>query len=131
MNKKYQEYDDPRKWLERARSNLLLAKTNPEDVFLEDLCFEAQQAAEKATKALLIYSNCDYPYTHDMAELLTHLQEKTDLDIPGPVQQMPRLTRFAVASRYPGPTEPITEDEYQRALDIAEHVVKWARDIIE
>ena len=66
-----------------------------------------------------------------MAELLTHLQEKTDLDIPGPVQQMPRLTRFAVASRYPGPTEPITEDEYQRALDIAEHVVKWARDIIE
>ena len=50
MNKKYQEYDDPRKWLERARSNLLLAKTNPEDVFLEDLCFEAQQTAEKATK---------------------------------------------------------------------------------
>jgi len=131
MNKKYQEYDDPRKWLERARSNLLLAKTNPEDVFLEDLCFEAQQAAEKATKALLIYSNCDYPYTHDMAELLTSLQEKTDLDIPESVKQMPRLTRFAVASRYPGPIEPISNGEYQKALDIAEHVVKWARDIIE
>jgi len=131
MNKKYQEYDDPQKWLERARSNLSLAKTKPEDVFLEDLCFEAQQAAEKATKALLIHFNCDYPYTHDMAELLTHLQEKTDLDTPEYVKQMPRLTRFAVASRYPGPIEPVSDKEYQKAVDIAEHVVKWARDIIE
>lgn len=131
MNEKYQEYDDPQQWLERARSNLSLAKTNPENVFLEDLCFEGQQAAEKATKALLIYFDCDYPYTHDMAELLTSLQEKTDLDIPESVKQMPRLTRFAVASRYPGPIEPITDKEYQKAVDIAEHVVKWARDIIE
>ncbi|MFB6214276.1 MAG: HEPN domain-containing protein [Candidatus Bipolaricaulia bacterium] len=131
MNKKYQEYDDPGIWLERARSNLSLAKTNPENVFLEDLCFEAQQAAEKATKALLIYSNCDYPYTHDMAELLTLLQEETDLKIPESVKQMPRLTRFAVASRYPGPIEPISDEEYQKALEIAEHVVKWARDTIE
>ena len=95
MNKKYQEYDDPRKWLERARSNLLLAKTNPENVFLEDLCFEAQQAAEKATKALLIYFDRDYPYTHDMAELLTLLQEKTDVKIPESVEQMPRLTKIS------------------------------------
>ena len=85
----------------------------------------------KSNKTLLIYYNCDYPYTHDMAELLTSLQEKTDLDIPELVKQMPRLTRFAVASRYPGPIEPISNEEYQKALDIADHVVKWARDIIE
>ena len=66
-----------------------------------------------------------------MAELLTTLQEDTNInDFPEIVKQMPRLTRFAVASRYPGPTEPITEEEYQRALEIAEQVVKWARDII-
>lgn len=131
MNNNHQEFDNPREWLKRAKSNLALAKTNPENVFLEDLCFEAQQAAEKAAKALLIYSNCDYPYTHDMAELLTLLQEKTDLEIPEPIKQMPRLTRFAVASRYPGPIEPVSEDEYRKALEIAEHVVNWAQDIID
>ncbi len=45
--------DDPREWLNRARSNLLLAKSEKEGVYLEDLCFDAQQAAEKAVKAQL------------------------------------------------------------------------------
>jgi len=36
-------------WLQRAESNLNLAKKGKlEGVMLEDLCFEAQQAAEKA-----------------------------------------------------------------------------------
>ena len=39
--------DDPREWLNRARSNLALAKNRIPDAYLEDLCFEAQQAAEK------------------------------------------------------------------------------------
>jgi HEPN domain-containing protein len=44
--------DDPREWLNRARSNLALAKASiSPDTNLEDLCFEAQQAAEKAIKA--------------------------------------------------------------------------------
>ena len=40
--------DDPREWLNRARSNLALAKNRIPGAYLEDLCFEAQQAAEKA-----------------------------------------------------------------------------------
>jgi predicted nucleotidyltransferase len=45
--------DDPREWLNRARSNLAKAKSAADapDVYLEDLCFDAQQAAEKAVKA--------------------------------------------------------------------------------
>ena len=43
-------------WLRRAESHLLIAQREPEDgVFFEDLCFEAQQAAEKALKGLLIF----------------------------------------------------------------------------
>jgi HEPN domain-containing protein len=42
-------------WLRRAESNLRIARVGREEgVFLEDLCFEAQQVAEKALKALLI-----------------------------------------------------------------------------
>ena len=42
----------PKTWLARARGNLSLAEggRNIQGVFLEDLCFEAQQAAEKALK---------------------------------------------------------------------------------
>ena len=46
--------DDPREWMNRARSNLALAKNRVPGAYLEDLCFEAQQAAEKAIKAVMI-----------------------------------------------------------------------------
>ena len=46
---------DPREWLRRARSSLALASTTPAspEVLYEELCFEAQQAAEKAVKSVL------------------------------------------------------------------------------
>lgn len=45
--------EDPMEWLNRARSNLVRAKEvfHISGVYLEDLCFDAQQAAEKALKA--------------------------------------------------------------------------------
>ena len=59
--------DDPHAWLNRARSNLVRAKADIRlsDVFLEDLCFDAQQAAEKAIKAVLIHLAVRFPYVHD------------------------------------------------------------------
>ena len=49
--------DDPREWLNRARSNLAKARSTHRtpEIYLEDLCFDAQQAAEKAIKAILIH----------------------------------------------------------------------------
>ncbi|MBI4729451.1 MAG: HEPN domain-containing protein [Acidobacteria bacterium] len=49
--------DDPREWLNRAQSNLERARAdaNLPDVHLEDLYLDAQQAGEKALKALLIH----------------------------------------------------------------------------
>jgi HEPN domain len=48
---------------------------------LEDLCFHAQQAAEKAIKGLLIRHRIEFPYVHDLAALLT-LLEKTTAEVP-------------------------------------------------
>ena len=53
--------DDPREWLNHARSNLAMAKNRVPEVYLEDLCFEAQQAAEKAIKAVMIMRNIEFP----------------------------------------------------------------------
>ena len=55
--------DDPREWLNRARSNLAIAKSRVAGVYLEDLCFEAQQAAEKAIKAVMIVESISPMYT--------------------------------------------------------------------
>ena len=120
---------DCREWLNRARSNLALTKSAGTDIYLEDLCFNAQQAVEKAIKALLIKYGIEFPYTHDIAELLTLLQE-TSQSIPDFVKQAAGLTRFAVALRYPHISPSIKQEEYEQAAAIAEQVVRWAESLI-
>jgi len=48
MVSKRREPTDPLEWLARARSNLERAQADAhlESIYLEDLCFDAQQAAE-------------------------------------------------------------------------------------
>jgi HEPN domain-containing protein len=116
--------DDPWAWLDRSRSNLTRARHTHPDVYLEDLCFDAQQAAEKALKGLLIHLEAAFPYTHDVADLIT-LIEDHDLPVPESVKDAAILTDYAVATRYPGVGEPVTEDEHERAVAIAERVVEW------
>jgi HEPN domain-containing protein len=73
--------DDPREWLNRAHSNLLRSRATLPGVYLEDLCFDAQQAAEKAIKAVLIARGVAFPPIHDLAGLLTILGQ-TGEEIP-------------------------------------------------
>lgn len=40
------------------------------------------------------------------------------------------LTWYAVETRYPGPTEPVSEDDYRRAVELAEGVVAWAEGLL-
>src|SRR5213594_1526386 len=93
--------DDPREWLNRARSNLARAKAKIPDVYLEDRCFDAQQAAEKAVKAVLIQRGASFTLVHDLNRLLMPL-ERNGLKIPKYVWQADVLTPFAVETRYPG-----------------------------
>ena len=117
--------DDPREWMNRARSDLTLARSRPEGVHLADLCLHAQQAAEKAIKALLIGRGVDFPYVHDLAAL-TGLFEADGLETPTVVRRAARLTSYATPTRYPGLDEPVTDAEYEEAVELAEAVVQWA-----
>ncbi|MDD5141906.1 HEPN domain-containing protein [Methanoregula sp.] len=122
--------DDPREWLNRAHSNLSLASTVPRnELYLEDLCYNAQQAAEKAIKAVCISYDIPYPYVHDLAALVTILMNH-GIVVPDRVKESAKLTRFAVATRYPRIHPPVRLDEYQRSLSIAGDVVRWAETII-
>jgi HEPN domain-containing protein len=59
------------------------------------------------------------------------LLQQDGLAIPDEVREAGRLTRFAVETRYPGLAEPVGRDEYERAVSIAETVVRWAAERIE
>jgi HEPN domain-containing protein len=122
--------DDPRAWLDRARSNLIRAQQRLPNVYLEDLCFDAQQAAEKALKALCIEYGIDFPYVHDLAQLVTLIQEEGQ-SVPDEVREAGRLTRYAVFTRYPGLDDPVTEEDYNRAVEIAERVVDWVEQHLD
>ena len=117
--------DDPREWLNRARSNLALARSDAPGAYLEDLCFEAQQAAEKAVKSVLITRGIDFPYVHDLTRLLSLLKEAGE-DIPEAVLKAGELTPYALLTRYPGPARPVTPAERAAAVEVAEAVVEWA-----
>jgi len=53
MKGKKRSPDDPAEWIARAKSSLALATATAPGVLYEDLCFQAQQAAEKALKGSL------------------------------------------------------------------------------
>lgn len=117
-------------WLLRAKGDLALAHVPlPEGAFYEDLCFHCQQAAEKAIKAVYRALRVGFRYTHDLAQLLEGL-EKEGLAIPATVREAAELSAYAWHSRYPGPAEPVTEEEYHRAVALAESVVRWAENLV-
>ncbi|MGE5484623.1 MAG: HEPN domain-containing protein [Ignavibacteriales bacterium] len=123
---------DPGEWLRRARSNLARAKADlgSADMLLEDSCFDAQQAAEKALKALLVKCQVRFGKTHDIVNLLGLLQD-TGIRVPDDVLQAAELTPYAVDSRYPGLYEDVTPEEYREAVRLAERVVRWAEQILQ
>ena len=123
------EPDSPQAWLAYAHSDLSLAAASIPGVMLENLCFHAQQAAEKGIKAVLIARHIAFPKTHS----ITLLIEKLPADIERTLNLLNAvdLTEYATVFRYPGETEPITEEEYQRLLEMATKVVQWAEEQIE
>ena len=130
MKRDRYEPGSPHDWLRRAKSNLFRAgQPKPEEVFWEDLCFDAQQAAEKSLKALLLFHKIPFRFVHDIAELLTDL-ERNWISLPATIRASAELSDYAVEARYPGPMESVTENEYKEAVKIAENVVSWVESLI-
>lgn len=120
----------PEQWLRRARSNLIRAQQQkPEGVLWEDVCLDAQQAAEKALKALSSHLGIRFRRVHDIAELLTSL-ESGGVNLPAPVRVAAGLTPYAVETRYPGWYPPVTAEEAREAVQTAEIVVTWVTSLI-
>ena len=120
---------DPNEWLRRAKSNLLQASHHQDGVYFEDLLFLAQQAAEKAFKALLLTKKVKIPYTHSLARLITEAKKHVR-PFPEHLEKSAWLTDFSVGGRYPNAGEPVTQADYQRGLQDATAVVDWVEKLL-
>jgi HEPN domain-containing protein len=117
-------------WLKRGRSHLIRAhQPKPEGVLWEDLCFDAQQAAELAIKAILVIRGVSFPKIHDIRRLFDLLRD-SGLEIPDTLRLTEVLTPYATEIRYPADFEPVTEEDFKHELSLAESVVSWAERLI-
>ena len=121
----------PSEWLTHAQSDLNLARLGRgrDDILPAQICFHAQQAAEKALKAVLLAATLGFPLSHDIQELLT-IANQGGLAVPSEVAEAVVLTPFAVEARYPGYAEEITLVEVDAAIRTAEVVVGWATTMV-
>ena len=118
-------------WLGDAEADLANARSlsahRDENTSPSGAAFHAQQAAEKALKALLIWNGIEYPPRHDLGLLIGLLPERAatrDLAIAG-------LTVYAVEQRYvAGAANPMnlserpTWDEADDAISAAGNAVR-------
>jgi HEPN domain-containing protein len=117
-------------WIERAKSSLELAQVKIiRYIQYEDLCFQVQQAVEKALKGLLIFYGVEPEFTHNIELLINELKKFTD--IPENINEATDLTNYAVQTRYPGEYDEITKEEYEKAVKIAKDCLDWVENIIK
>jgi len=92
------------------------------------VAYHSQQCAEKYLKAFLVLHGVDFPYTHNIARLLELCADRaawTD-----DLKDAEELTPFAIAARYPGEDDPVTESEARRAVEIARRVRELLRKVL-
>ena len=111
------------RWLRYAEEDLTVAEMYPRlpGIAPRHACFHAQQAAEKAIKAVLVFTRIEFPPRHDL-DVLRDLvpagwQFKTDHPDLG------ELTEWVVEGRYPGLRPDPTSDDAIEAIAQAHAVL--------
>ena len=104
--------------LRKAANDIVAARaTLATGEAFDAVCFHAQQAVEKSLKAVLALHDVEYPWRHDLGELIELVKPL----VPGiaPYEdRMIGLTPFAVEIRYDAEFEP-SYDQANEALRTA------------
>lgn len=101
----------------------------PTGVFLELLCFHAQQAAEKAFKAVILHRTREpAAFSHNIRRLARDAEQAGAGPSPLSAEAAQALTQYAVLTRYPADLGAVDEAEWQAAVADARAVVEWAAE---
>ncbi len=92
--------------------------------------FHAQQAAEKALKALLIKHQVPFGKTHDLEDLL-RLAEPVVPGIRQELAEAEALTTYAVDARYPSEEPLLDRDEAAHHLAVAKKVLDLVETLLK
>ncbi len=118
-------------WLHFGRDDLKSAARMLEDPGYHQprqVCFSAQQAAEKAIKAVCVADQIRFPFTHDLQELTDLLDPQRHVArVPGDLAD---LSQWAGEQRYPGEDEAEWKDA-EWAVELARLVVDAAGEDVE
>ncbi len=121
-------------WLKQAERDLSHAKHSHENKYYEWTCFSAQQAAGKAIKSVYEKYN-KVVKSHPIVGLLEGIKE---FNFSEEFYNCGRiLTRYYIEAKYPNgfpegaPADYFDEKLSQEAIDAAEKILKWCRDMVE
>ena len=116
------ELDESRRWLRYAREDLFTAKTmlGWEEVLSRHVCWHAQQSAEKAIKAVLVFLQIEFPRSHDLDMLRNLVPDGWRLRVHHP--DLAELTEWAVEARYPGDWPEAVESDARSAVEQAQAI---------
>lgn len=114
--------DEAGRWLAFARGDLdsataLLGTRTPN----RNVGYLAQQAAEKALKAVILLDNAPFEMTHDLTAVATQLP--ADFQSPVDIAGLAWLADLETSARYPDEGDMITGDDARRAAAMTEAIL--------
>jgi len=110
---------DTARWLRHAEEDLTTAETFLGHPHMppRQSCWCAQQSAEKALKAVLIFLQIDFPRTHDLNVLRNLVPESWQLKAAH--SDLASLTEWAAEARYPSDMPEATNADASKAFEQA------------
>ena len=129
--------EDALRWLEQAEHNLEVAKINLNSSFYSDACFMAEQSAQVALKAFIIYHKRRYVWEHSIQEL-ARMCSRYEEDFENFVEGGMILDRYYIPTRYPDalarpavPYRSYLSKDAQEAINIVTKIVERVKREIE
>ena len=119
--------DASKRWLDFAHQDLRMAELAMTEALYSQVCFHAQQCAEKAIKGLLAHQGQTPPRTHRLGDLLGLLDPNPFAEQRLEVQL---LDRFYIPTRYPDALPGSLPEGLPNAQD-AKEALTTAKQIID
>jgi HEPN domain-containing protein len=122
--------DEAQKLLRLALRDLRACETllNAQGLDEAVAAFHAQQATEKALKAVLVLKGMEARRTHDLEELASRLETR-GLVLPVTQTELSALTPYAVEFRYEEGVPSLLTGA--QALRMAQSLVTWAAGVLD
>lgn len=124
------------RWLLQAKADIKAAEGSVREGSFEWACFQAQQAGEKALKAIWQFYAYE-PWGHSLTRLVEEFpDEEIKAKLASFLNHAKRLDKLYIPTRYPNglpdsiPAEVFTPEEAKEAISLAQDLVELASQVV-